>query len=141
MHLPFKRTVTSVLAIGEEYILQSRCGTIPRPRHAHMKAHVEAGKEQPQWASTHHSGDMRQPHLTLQGSLLRDRHQNSFKAKLRKEHGNAVNLYPVPWPEIGSVTVPHGSAQPRVFSQQLNGETIDLSTNITYLKECFCSGF
>lgn len=64
LHFPLKRAVTSVLAIGEVYILQSCCGTIPRPRHAHMNTHVEGGKEQLQWASTRHSGDMRQPHLT-----------------------------------------------------------------------------
>lgn len=131
LHFAFKRAMTPVLATGEEYTLQSCCGTIPRPRHPHMNTQ-RVGRNS-------HSGH---PHIIvgargnltslLQPSLLSDRHQNNFKAKLRRGHGNVANLYPVLWPEIGSVTLPHRS----VFSQQLNGETIDFSTNITYFKEC-----
>lgn len=124
MHFPFKRAVTSVLAIGEEFILQSCCGAIPRPRRAHMNTHIEGGKEQPQWGHEASSP----PSAALSPC---DRHQNSFKATLRKGHGNVANLYPALWPEIASVTLPHGSAQPSVFRQQINRETIDLSTNIT----------
>lgn len=37
MHFPLKRAVTSVLAMGEVYILQSYCGmTVPRPMHARI---------------------------------------------------------------------------------------------------------
>lgn len=140
LHFPLKRAVTSVLAIGEVYILQSCCGTIPRPRHAHMNTHVE-GRSSCSGHPRAIVGTWGNLTSLLQRSLLSDRHQSSFKAKLRKGHGKVANLYPVLWPKIGSVTLPHGSAQPNVFSQQLNGETIDLSTNITYLKEHFCSGF
>lgn len=65
LHFPLQRAVTSVLATGEVYTLQSCCGTtVPKPTHAHMNTHMlQGGKEQPQWVSTYPTWEMRQSHL------------------------------------------------------------------------------